>query len=96
MQLINTLVHFRYVDSSKCKLDRYWYLTYVTLSNSNQPSYHYFISEISHRAMFKLGAKNLSVFCSLVENISAIYSAKLRLKKLDQNWIGGDILSDTN
>ena len=28
----------------------------------------------------------------LVENISAIYSAKSRLKKLDQNWI----LSDTN
>ena len=29
----------------------------------------------THRAMFKLGAKKLSVSCFLVKNMSAVYSA---------------------
>ena len=29
----------------------------------------------AHRAMFKLGAKNLLVLCLLVKNVSAVYSA---------------------
>ena len=31
--------------------------------------------EDTHRAMFKLGGKNLFVLCLLVKNLSAVYSA---------------------
>ena len=57
----------------------------------------------SHRAMFKLGGKNLIVLCLLIKIVSAVSSAD-RCKKLraeesekavwDLNWIGGDISSD--
>ena len=36
--------------------------------------FNYFITP-PHRAMFKLGGKNLFVLCLLVKNLSAVYSA---------------------
>ena len=54
----------------------------------------------THRAMFKLGGKNLFVLCLLVKNVSAVSSANRCNSKesekaaWDLNWIGGDISSD--
>ena len=50
--------------------------------------------------MFKLGAKNLFVFCFLVKNMSAVYSAdRCNFKESekavqDLYWISGDISAD--
>ena len=54
----------------------------------------------SHRAMFKLGGKNVFVLCLLVKNVSAANSAdRCNFKESekvaqDLNRIGGDISSD--
>ena len=54
-----------------------------------------------HRAMFKLGGKNLIVLCLLIKIVSAVSSADRCNSKesekavWDLNWIGGDISSDT-
>ena len=53
-----------------------------------------------HRAMFKLGGKNLIVLCLLIKIVSAVSSADRCNSKesekavWDLNWIGGDISSD--
>ena len=55
----------------------------------------------AHRAMFKLGGKNLIVLCLLIKIVSAVSSADRCNSKesekavWDLNWIGGDISSDT-
>ena len=55
----------------------------------------------THRAMFKLGGKNLIVLCLLIKIVSAVSSADRCNSKesekavWDLNWIGGDISSDT-
>ena len=48
-----------------------------TLASSWSKVNTYSISKLDypHRAMFKLGGKNLFVLCLLVKNLSAVYSA---------------------
>ena len=51
---------------------------FSVLADKLPPNSSYCIQVIfpkSHRAMFKLGGKNLFVLCLLVKNLSAVYSA---------------------
>ena len=53
------------------------------------------ITPLSHRAVFKLGAKKIIVLCLLVKKISAVYSVdrcnfkESKKAAWDLNWIGG-------
>ena len=77
-------------------LDLFW-----LESNPTSVFVHCIYLTHSHRAMFKLGGKNLIVLCLLIKIVSAVSSADRCNSKesekavWDLNWIGGDISSDT-